>query len=68
MSPIVGWRVAVDYFYGGGNAYVEKTTFYNLRSGAVIVAPSHGAGTRWGYIFDHCTVDGKLRLLMVSKS
>lgn len=49
---------AVDYFYGGGNAYVEKTTFYNLRSGAVIVAPSHGAGTRWGYIFDHCTVDG----------
>lgn len=49
---------AVDYFYGGGNAYVEKTTFYNLRSGSVIVAPNHGAGTRWGYIFDRCTVDG----------
>ncbi|WP_455585361.1 pectinesterase family protein [Bacteroides sp.] len=49
---------AVDYFYGGGNAYVENTTFYNVRSGSVIVAPSHGAGTRWGYIFDRCTVDG----------
>ena len=30
---------AVDYFYGGGNAYVENSTFYNVRSGSVIVAP-----------------------------
>lgn len=49
---------AVDYFYGGGNAYVEKSTFYNVRSGSVIVAPSHKEGTKWGYVFDHCIIDG----------
>ena len=49
---------AVDYFYGGGNAYVENSTFYNVRSGSVIVAPSHKEGTKWGYIFDHCIIDG----------
>lgn len=49
---------AVDYFYGGGNAYVEKTTLYNVRSGSVIVAPSQEEGTKYGYVFDHCIVDG----------
>lgn len=49
---------AVDYFYGGGNAYIENTTFYNVRSGSVIVAPSHDVGTKWGYVFQHCTIDG----------
>lgn len=49
---------AVDYFYGGGDAYIENTTFYNVRSGSVIVAPSHKAGTKWGYVFQHCTIDG----------
>ncbi len=49
---------AVDYFYGGGNAYVENTTLYNVRSGSVIVAPSHKAGTNWGYVFSSCVVDG----------
>lgn len=49
---------AVDYFYGGGNAYIENTTFYNVRGGSVIVAPSQKAGTRWGYVFQHCTIDG----------
>lgn len=49
---------AVDYFYGGGDAYVEKTTLYNVRSGSVIVAPSHKEGTKYGYVFDHCTIDG----------
>lgn len=49
---------AVDYFYGGGNAYVENSTFYNVRSGSVIVAPSHKEGTKWGYIFNNCIVDG----------
>lgn len=49
---------AVDYFYGGGNAFVENSTFFNVRSGSVIVAPSHEAGTKWGYVFQHCTIDG----------
>jgi len=49
---------AVDYFYGGGNAYIENSTLYNVRSGSVIVAPSHRTGTKWGYVFDHCIIDG----------
>ena len=49
---------AVDYFYGGGNAFIENTTFYNVRGGSVIVAPSHDVGTKWGYVFQHCTIDG----------
>jgi pectinesterase len=49
---------AVDYFYGAGDAFVEKSTLYNVRSGAVIVAPGHKEGTKWGYVFDHCIVDG----------
>jgi pectin methylesterase-like acyl-CoA thioesterase len=49
---------AVDYFYGGGNAYIENTTFYNVRGGSVIVAPSQKAGTQWGYVFNHCIIDG----------
>jgi len=49
---------AVDYFYGGGNAWVEHCTLYNVRSGSVIVAPNHRDSTKWGYVFDHCIVDG----------
>ena len=51
---------AVDYFYGAGDVYVENTTFYNARStGSVLVAPCHKAGTKYGYVFDHCVIDGK---------
>lgn len=49
---------AVDYFYGGGNAYVENSTFYNVRSGSVIVAPAHRDSVRYGYVFQHCVIDG----------
>lgn len=49
---------AVDYFYGAGDAYVENTTFYNVRSGSVIVAPAHEEGTKFGYVFEHCIIDG----------
>ena len=49
---------AVDYFYGGGNAYVEHSTFYNVRSGSVIIAPKQLEETPWGYVFDHCIIDG----------
>lgn len=51
---------AVDYFYGGGDIYVENTTFYQARStGSVIVAPSHKEGTKYGYVIDHCVLDGE---------
>jgi pectin methylesterase-like acyl-CoA thioesterase len=49
---------AVDYFYNAGNALVENSLLYNVRSGSVIVAPSHPADTRYGYVFKNCTVDG----------
>lgn len=48
---------AVDYFYGSGDVLVENSTFYNVRSGSVIVAPCHG-NAKYGYVFRDCTVDG----------
>lgn len=51
---------AVDYFYGAGDVYVENTTFYNARpSGSVLVAPCHKPGTKYGYVFDRCVIDGE---------
>ena len=29
-----------------------------MRDGAIIVAPSHKVGTRWGYVLNNCIVDG----------
>ena len=48
---------AVDYFYGGGDVLVENSTFYNVRSGSVIVAPCH-KNVRYGYVMRNCIVDG----------
>lgn len=48
---------AVDYFYGSGDALLEDCTLYNVRSGSVIVAPSH-KDVRFGYVFRNCIVDG----------
>ena len=49
---------AVDYIYGAGNLYAQECTLYNKRSGAVIVAPNHAVGTKYGYVFENCVVDG----------
>lgn len=48
---------AVDYFYGGGNVLLENCTLYNVRSGAVIVAPAH-KNAKYGYAFRDCIIDG----------
>ncbi len=48
---------AVDYLYGGGDVLVENTTFYNVRSGSVIVAPCH-TKAKYGYVMRNCVVDG----------
>ena len=48
---------AVDYFYGGGDVLVENSTFYNVRSGSVIVAPCH-KDAKYGYAFRNCLIDG----------
>ena len=50
---------AVDFYYGAGNNYVENSTFRLAREGSVIVAPSHQAGTKWGYVMVNNTIDGK---------
>lgn len=50
---------AVDFIYGGGDVFFDKCTIYCVReSGGYIVAPSHLAGTKWGYVFSNCTIDG----------
>ncbi len=48
---------AVDYLYGGGDVLVENSTFYNVRSGSVIVAPCH-TESKYGYVIRDCVVDG----------
>ncbi len=48
---------AVDYLFGGGNILAENCTFYNVRSGSVITAPSH-VNAEYGYVFRDCVVDG----------
>ena len=50
---------AVDFYYGAGNNYIENSTFRLAREGSVIVAPSHPAGTPWGYVMVNNTIDGR---------
>jgi pectin methylesterase-like acyl-CoA thioesterase len=50
---------AVDFYYGAGDNYIENSTFRLAREGSVIVAPSHAAGTKWGYVMVNNTIDGK---------
>ena len=50
---------AVDYIYGGGDCLFENCDLFNVReTGSVIVAPSHEEGTKYGYVFESCTIDG----------
>ncbi|WP_442795765.1 pectinesterase family protein [Pelobium manganitolerans] len=48
---------AVDFIYGGGDVFFDKDTITTTRSGGYIVAPSHGAGTAWGYVFSNCIIN-----------
>ena len=48
---------AVDFIYNSGNIYIDNTTLYiNRKSGGYIVAPSHGADVKWGYVFMNCRI------------
>lgn len=43
---------AVDFIYNGGDVYLDGDTLeINRPSGGYIVAPSHTADTKWGYVF-----------------
>lgn len=47
----------VDFIYGSGNAWFEQCTIkINRKSDGWIVAPKHRPTTRWGYVFNHCTL------------
>lgn len=49
---------AVDYIYGGGDVFFDRCTLRNNRvDGGFIVAPSHAAGTLWGYVFSNCSIE-----------
>ncbi|MDD3322020.1 MAG: pectinesterase family protein [Paludibacter sp.] len=51
---------AVDFIYGQGDFFFDKCTIYCTRpTGGYIVAPNHPLGTKWGYVFSNCTIDGK---------
>ncbi len=45
---------AVDFIYNSGNVYFDGDTLeINRPSGGYIVAPSHQADVKWGYVFQH---------------
>ncbi|MDA3615151.1 pectinesterase family protein [Polluticaenibacter yanchengensis] len=48
---------AVDFIYGGGDVFFDKCDIICTRKdGGYIVAPSHNAGTKWGYVFHTNTI------------
>ena len=50
-SLIIG---AVDFIYNSGNVYLDTDTIeINRPSGGYIVAPSHAADVKWGYVFQN---------------
>lgn len=47
----------VDFICGGGdNYYVNTNLVLEDRGGNVIVAPSTSATSKWGYVFQNCTI------------
>ncbi len=45
---------AVDFIYNSGNVYLDGDTLeINRPSGGYIVAPSHSADVKWGYVFQN---------------
>ena len=45
---------AVDFIYNSGNVYLDGDTIeINRPSGGYIVAPSHAADVKWGYVFQN---------------
>ena len=48
---------AVDFIYGDCDVWFENTTLnINRKTGGYIVAPSHPADTRWGYVFNNTRI------------
>ena len=47
---------AVDFICGGGNHFYDQCDLL-ITNGGHITAPNTAATTKWGYVFQHCTVD-----------
>lgn len=48
---------SVDFIYGDCDVWFENTTLnINRKTGGYIVAPSHPAETRWGYVFNNTRI------------
>ena len=48
---------AVDFIYNGGDVYLDGDTLeINRPAGGYIVAPSHNASTKWGYVFQNTVI------------
>lgn len=48
---------AVDFIYNSGDCYFDSDTLLiNRKSGGYIVAPSHAADVKWGYVFQNTTI------------
>ncbi len=48
---------AVDFIYNSGNVFLDGDTLeINRPSGGYIVAPSHAADVRWGYVFQNSII------------
>ena len=50
----------VDYICGGGDIWFENVLLYNnaRKNDDVIIAPATRPVTRYGYVFNRCTIDG----------
>ena len=51
----------VDYICGGGDIWFDNVQLYNnaRKNDDVIIAPATRPETRYGYVFNHCTIDGE---------
>ncbi len=49
---------SVDYICGGGDHYFDNCKIMHEISGGYIVAPATSTANKYGYVFQHCTIDG----------
>lgn len=47
---------AVDFIYCSGDLVLDSCEIGLCRNGSVIVAPSHGSGVKYGYVFRDCDI------------
>ena len=50
----------VDFICGGGDIWFENVQFYlnDRKNDDIIIAPATEDATRYGYVFNRCTIDG----------